>query len=42
MLAVLPHGNEMLILASVGIFVMRRPEFLMSSALRQIAATRFA
>ena len=35
--AVFPHSNEMMTLASAGIFVLRYPDHPVSTALRQIA-----
>jgi len=35
--AVLPHSDEMMTLASAGIFVMRYPEHPITAALRQVA-----
>ena len=37
-LAVLPHSDDLMILASSGIFVLRFPEHTLTSSLRQIAA----
>jgi len=37
-LAVLPHSDDLMVLASSGIFVLRFPDHMLTSILRQIAS----
>ena len=40
--AVLPHSDEMMVLGSNGIFVLRHPDHPITAALRQVARTLVA